>query len=205
MQLKELITTNRLVTLTGAGGAGKTRLAIEVAGQLLDAFRDGVWLVELAALLDAQLVPQAAAKALALQEQPGRSVTDVVSEHLASKHVLLVVDNAEHLLDGCVRLIDEILRRGPDVAVLVTSRERLGMTGELMYRVPSLTVPGANETLTPKTVSPYGVRLFVGARSSRPTRLDGKGQQRRIDLRLARWHAVGDRLAAPRARCRSMN
>ena len=161
-QLEELVSRNRLVTLTGSGGAGKTRLALEAGRQSLDAFRDGVWLVELAALLDAQLVPQAAAKALNLQEQPGRTLSEVVSEHLVSKSVLLVVDNAEHVLDGCVRLLDEILRRSPDVAVLVTSRERLGMTGELLYRVPSLTVPGMNETSTPEAVSRYeGVRLFV--------------------------------------------
>jgi non-specific serine/threonine protein kinase len=161
-QLKELVTTNRLVTLTGAGGAGKTRLAIEAAVQLLDGFGDGVWLVELAALSDAQLVPQAVAGALGLREHPAKSVSEIVSEWLASKRVLLVLDNAEHVIEGCVRLLDEILRRGPDVSVLVTSRERLGITGELTYRVPSLTVPGTSETLAPAAVSRYeGVRLFV--------------------------------------------
>jgi len=161
-QLEELVTANRLVTLTGAGGAGKTRLATEVASRLTDAFADGVWLVELAALSDPRLVPQAVAQALELKEQPGKSVSETVSGWLASKRVLLVLDNAEHVIDGCVRLLDEILRHGPDVAILATSRERLGMTGELTYRVPSLTVPGTNETSTPEMVSRYeGVRLFV--------------------------------------------
>src|SRR6266513_4916838 len=115
-QLKELVATNRLVTLTGAGGAGMTRLAIEVASRLTDAFPDGVWLVELAALSDPRLVPQAVAKALEVKEQPTRPVIETLSDHLASKKLLLVLDNAEHLLDACVRLVDEILRRCRDVA-----------------------------------------------------------------------------------------
>lgn len=161
-RLEALLTTHRLVTLTGAGGAGKTRLAIEAARRSLDAFRDGVFLVELAGLSDPQEVPRAVAQALTLQEQPGRSVADVVIETLASRQVLLVVDNAEHVLEGCVRLLDEILRRGADVVVLATSRERLGMTGELTYRVPSLTVPEAGATSTKEIVAKYeAVRLFV--------------------------------------------
>src|SRR5216683_3002705 len=150
-QLEELVTAHRLVTLTGAGGAGKTRLAIEVASRLVDAFADGVWLVELAALSDPRLVPQAVAQALEVKEQPARPVIETLSDHLASRKLLLVLDNVEHLLETCVRLVDEIVRHAPDIAVLVTSRERLGITGELTYRVPSLTVPGTNERLTPET------------------------------------------------------
>src|SRR6266498_5809131 len=141
-QLEALVTANRLVTLTGAGGAGKTRLAIEVASRLIDAFPDGVWLVELATLSDPRLVPQATAQALALPKQPTRPVIETLSDYLALKKLLLVLDNAEHLLEGCVQFVDLILRRSPHVAMLVTSRERLGMAGELTYRVPSLTVPG---------------------------------------------------------------
>jgi len=111
------VTANRLVTLTGAGGAGKTRLAIEVASRLVDVFADGVWLVELAALSDPRLVPQAVAKALALTEQPARPVLETLNDYLASKKLLLVLDNVEHLLDACVRLVDEILRHCRDVAV----------------------------------------------------------------------------------------
>jgi len=161
-QLKELVKANRLVTLTGAGGAGKTRLAIEVARPLTDAFADGVWLAELAALSDPRLVPQAVAQALKGKEQPTRPVLETLSDHLASRKLLLVLDNVEHLLEACGHLVDEIVRHSPDTAVLVTSRERLGMTGELTYRVPSLTVPATSETLTPETVSSYeGVRLFA--------------------------------------------
>jgi predicted ATPase/DNA-binding winged helix-turn-helix (wHTH) protein len=161
-QLEELVTANRLVTLTGAGGAGKTRLALEVAAQAVESFPDGAWLVELASLSDPGLVLQTLARALGLTEQPGKRLIDTITDHLASKRLLLVLDNAEHLLDACVQLVDRILRCSSSVAMLVTSRQRLGLAGERTYRVPSLTVPGASETLTPETVSPYeGVRLFV--------------------------------------------
>jgi predicted ATPase/DNA-binding winged helix-turn-helix (wHTH) protein len=168
--LEEMVTTNRLVTLTGAGGAGKTRLAIEVASRLVGRFADGVWLAELAALSDRRLVPQAVAQALALPEQPTRPAIETLSDHLASKKLLLVLDNAEHLLEGCVHFVDLILRRSPNVAILVTSRERLGMPGELTYRVPSLTVPGAADNFAPDALLAYeGVCLFVDrARLLRP-------------------------------------
>src|SRR4029077_5278883 len=147
--------------LTGAGGAGKTRLAIEVASRLIDAFTDGVCLVELAALSDPRLVPQAVAQALEVKEQPARPVIETLSDHLASKKLLLVLDNAEHLLEGCVRFVDLILRRSPHVAMLGRSRERLGMAGELTYRVPSLTVPGPGDNVAPNALLAYeGVRLF---------------------------------------------
>ncbi len=169
-QLTELVTANRLLTLTGAGGAGKTRLAIEVAGWLIDAFPDGAWLVELAALSDPRLVPQTVAQALGVKEQPTRPVIDTLSDHLASKKLLLVLDNVEHLLEACVQFVDLILRRSADVAILVTSRERLGMAGELTYRVPSLTVPGPGDNFGPEALLAYeGVRLFVDrARLLRP-------------------------------------
>src|SRR6266576_2001339 len=122
-QLEELVTAHRLVTLTGTGGAGKTRLAIEVASRLTDAFPDGVWLVELAALSDPSLVPQTVAQALEVKEQPARPVIETLSDHLGSKKLLLVLDNAEHLLEGCAHLVDEIVRHCPDITVLVTSRE----------------------------------------------------------------------------------
>jgi predicted ATPase/DNA-binding winged helix-turn-helix (wHTH) protein len=161
-QLEDLVTANRLVTLTGAGGAGKTRLAIEVASRLIDAFPDGVWLVELAALSDPRLVPQAVAQAIEVKGQPTRPVAETLNDYLRSKKLLLVLDNVEHLLEGCVQFVDLILRHSPDVAILVTGRERLGMAGELTYRVPSLTVPGPGDNVAPDALLAYeGVRLFV--------------------------------------------
>ena len=161
-QLKELVTANRLVTLTGAGGTGKTRLAIEVANLLIERFPDGAWLVELAALSEPRLVPQAVAQALKVKEQPARPLIETLSDYLASKKLLLVIDNVEHMLEGCVQFVNLVLRRSPEVAVFVTSRERLGMTGELTYRVPSLTVPGPGDNVAPDALLAYeGVRLFV--------------------------------------------
>src|SRR5258707_4718824 len=169
-QLDKLVTANRLVTLSGAGGAGKTRLAIEVASRLVDAFADGVWLVELAALSDPHLVPQVVARALEVKEQPTRPVIETLGDYLASKKLLLVLDNVEHLLEGCVQFADLILHRSAHVAMLVTSRERLGIAGELTYRVPSLTVPAPGDSIAPDALLAYeGVRLFVDrARLLRP-------------------------------------
>jgi non-specific serine/threonine protein kinase len=207
-RLRGLLATNRLLTLTGAGGAGKTRLAIEVAGEALGAYAHGVWLVELAALSEAQLVPQAVMQALGLREQPGRSLMEVIGGYLASRKLLLVIDNAEHVLDGCVRLIDEILRHSPDVAVLVTSRERLGIAGELTYRVPSLTVPYRSGEVSPQAALTYeGVRLFVDrARLLRPEFGLTPENARAVASICARLDGIplAIELAAPRLRSMSV-
>jgi predicted ATPase/DNA-binding winged helix-turn-helix (wHTH) protein len=168
--LVELAAEHRLVTLTGAGGAGKTRLAIEAARRMTDEFPDGVWLVELAALSDPDLVPQAVAQALELKEQPTRPVIETLGDYLASKTLMLVLDNAEHLLEGCVVCVDLILRRSANVGILVTSRERLGIAGEFTYRVPSLASPGPGDKVAAGALLAYeGVRLFVDrARLLRP-------------------------------------
>ena len=138
--VQELLRKTRLLTLTGSGGCGKTRLALQVAADLLDAFPDGVWLVELAALADPGLVPQTvAAIARAAGGARAGALTQTLVEHLASKRLLLVLDNCEHLLDACA----QAGRRGAAAvsarrAVLSTSREALGIAGETTYRVPSL-------------------------------------------------------------------
>jgi len=121
-------------------------------------------------LSDPRLVAQAVAQVFEVKEQPMRPLIETLSDHLASKKLLLVLDNAEHLLEGCVPFVDLVLRRCPGVAILVTSRERLGMTGELTYRVPSLTVPGPGDNLAPDALLAYeGVRMFVDrARLLRP-------------------------------------
>jgi non-specific serine/threonine protein kinase len=207
-QLKELLTTNRLVTLTGAGGAGKTRLAIEVAGSLLDAFADGVCLVELAALSDPQLVPQAVAEVLEVKVQPGKSPTETVCGYLASRNLLLVLDNAEHLLDACVQFADQASRRSTRLTILVTSRERLGMAGELTYRVPSLTVPAPTESAAPQTVQAYeSVRLFVErARLLRPDFTITDGNAAAVASICYRLDGIplAIELAAPRLRSMSI-
>jgi predicted ATPase/DNA-binding winged helix-turn-helix (wHTH) protein len=169
-QIKELLGTTRLLTLTGAGGCGKTRLAMQVAADLLQSYSDGIWLVELAALSDPGLVPQTVANAMGLKEQQGNSLAQTINEHLASRHLLLMLDNAEHLLAACAQLTDVVLRHCAHVAIVVTSRERLGIAGEVTYRVPSLSVPDPKRDATPGQLSAYeSTRLLIErARLQRP-------------------------------------
>ncbi|HLZ30278.1 MAG TPA: AAA family ATPase [Chloroflexota bacterium] len=131
----------RLLTLTGVGGCGKTRLALELARVVMDHYRDGVWLVELAPLGDAELVPHSVAAAVGVHETAGQPTIDALGTRLRTRRLLLVLDNCEHLLEACARLVDALLRTCPDVHVLTTSRETLGITGEIAWRVPSLAVP----------------------------------------------------------------
>ena len=131
----------RLVTLTGAGGVGKTRLGIQVAEEVAEEYPDGVWFVELAALSDSSLVPRALASALSIREEPDRTLAETLLEALRPKTLLLILDNCEHLIEACARLIENILTGCPYVCVLATSREALGVGGEAAWRVPSLSVP----------------------------------------------------------------
>src|SRR3954454_1360578 len=143
-----LLDRSRLVTLTGPGGCGKTRLAIEAASGRLRGFSDGVWLVELAPLADQSLVPDAVAEALGLQLRAGQPGATALAMQLAPRRLLLVLDNCEHLIDSCARLALELLRSCPDLTLLATSREPLHVPGELAWRVPSLSLPGPSDDLT---------------------------------------------------------
>jgi predicted ATPase len=140
-EVARLLAETRLLTLTGPGGTGKTRLALQAAADALEAFPDGVWLAELAALADPALVPQAVAQAVGVREEPGRPLPATLADALRPERVLLVLDNCEHLLDACARLADALLRAAPHVRLLCTSREALGIAGEAVWRVPSLPVP----------------------------------------------------------------
>src|SRR5918997_3430198 len=140
-EIKDLLAEQRLLTLTGPGGCGKTRLALKVAGDLAERFEDGVWLVELASLSDPALVPQTVAFAFGIREQPGRLLTDTLSEYLELKKMLLVLDNCEHLVEACAQLAEALLRSCPNLRILATSREALGITGETGWLVPSLSLP----------------------------------------------------------------
>ena len=115
-EVKQLLENNRLLTLTGSGGCGKTRLALAVARQLVERFEDGVWLVELAPLADPSLVPQVVASTLGVREQPGRSLTEALSDYLGTKTVLMVLDNCEHLIEACAELAEALLRSCPECA-----------------------------------------------------------------------------------------
>jgi predicted ATPase/class 3 adenylate cyclase/DNA-binding CsgD family transcriptional regulator len=137
-EVHELLTQNRLLTLTGAGGAGKTRLAIQTAGQLTGEFGDGVWYVDLAPLTDPELVPVTVARALGLPDQPGRSTMDTVVRFVRDRQLLVVLDNCEHMLDASAALVNELLGAAAGLTLLTTSREPIGVAGEVSWRVPSL-------------------------------------------------------------------
>jgi len=159
-QVHELLSENRLLTLTGAGGAGKTRLAIQIAGQLsgeFDRFPEGVWYVDLAPITDPELVPITAARAFGLPDQPGRSTMDTLTRFIADRQMLVVLDNCEHLLDATAALVNALLGAAASLTFLTTSREPIGVAGEVSWRVPSLSL--ADEA----------IELFIDrARHARP-------------------------------------
>jgi predicted ATPase/DNA-binding CsgD family transcriptional regulator len=161
-EVKRLLEHNRLLTLTGSGGCGKTRLALVAAREVVEGFEDGVWLVELAPLADPALVPQVVASTLGVREQPGRSPTETLSDYLGSKKVLLVVDNCEHLVETCAELAETLLHSCPELRVLATSREALGITGEVAWPVPSLSLPDLRRLPDVEGLPRYeSARLFV--------------------------------------------
>ncbi|MCB0164875.1 MAG: hypothetical protein KDI79_11655, partial [Anaerolineae bacterium] len=152
----------RLLTLTGPGGSGKTRLAIQAGSALVAAFVDGVWWVELAPLSDPAFVPQAVAKVLNFQEQPDRPLIESLQNALRARKLLLILDNCEHLIAACADLVAALLFACPDLQILATSREPLGLTGELIRPVAPLAVPATADALRPDQLSDYeALRLFI--------------------------------------------
>ena len=145
-KIRALVNSSRLVTLTGAGGAGKTRLGLQAAAELLDGSGDGVWLAELAAVTDQDAVAAAVAGALGIPPQPSRPALDTLADALGPQDILIVLDNCEHLIGGCATTAETILRRCPKVHLLATSREPLGIGGEMIYRVPSLSLPAPGDS-----------------------------------------------------------
>jgi predicted ATPase/class 3 adenylate cyclase len=163
-----LLAAERLVTLTGAGGVGKTRLAVAVASEMVDQEPDGVWLVALAPLADPALVVEAVAQALGLREEPNRPLLATLQDQLKDRQLLLVLDNCEHLIDACAGLANALLRHCSRLRILATSREGLQVSGEQRYRVPSLSVPDSKHLPPPELVGSYeAVRLFVARARAR--------------------------------------
>ncbi len=206
-----LLAERRFVTLAGAGGCGKTRLAVQLAAEVLDEFPDGVWLTDLAPVTDPDLVARALARAAGVSELPGRLLLDALVDHFAGASALLVLDNCEHLLDGASVVAETLLRRCAGVRVLATSREPLGADGEATYRVPSLGLPHGAEDADCESVTLFTDRAalarptmrFTGeelaAAAAICTRLDGIPLA--IELAAARCRAltpsqISQRLAA---------
>jgi len=157
--LRALVRGSRLVTLTGAGGAGKTRLGLQVAAGLLDGTGDGVWFADLAPLRDPDLVAVTMADVLGVRQEPGRPVLDTLVEAVGQGHLLVVLDNCEHVIGACAKLADALLRGCPNLALLATSREPLGISGEQVYRVPSMRTPADGDDAAAIRAS-EAVRLF---------------------------------------------
>jgi predicted ATPase/DNA-binding XRE family transcriptional regulator len=156
-----LVESSRLVTLTGAGGCGKTRLALHLAAGLLGGFGDGVWLVELAAVTDQDAVPAVICQALGIAAQPGRPALDALLDALSQQDILIVLDNCEHLVGGCAKAAEALVRRCPRVRLVATSREPLGIGGEAIYRVPPLSLPAPGESGLLAAESSDAVALFI--------------------------------------------
>jgi len=171
-EVRRLLARTRLLTFTGSGGTGKTRLALRLALEAQGDFSNGVWLVDMAPLSEPELVPQSVAGVLGVRDEPGEPLTRRIVEALHHKNLLLILDNCEHLIQAVANLAEALLHACPDIKLLVTSREALGISGETAYRVPSLSLP-PNDAQAPQqahVASQYeAVRLFVDrARTVRP-------------------------------------
>jgi predicted ATPase len=161
-EAKRLLAETHLLTITGPGGSGKTRLSLEIGARLLSEYPDGVWLVEFAHLADPARVPQVLATALSVREEADRPLLVTLVDHLRPKRVLLLLDNCEHLIDACAGLADTLLRGCPEVKILPSSREALGLTGEVVFRVPPLSLPDSRLVPALERLAEYeAVRLFV--------------------------------------------
>jgi predicted ATPase/class 3 adenylate cyclase/tetratricopeptide (TPR) repeat protein len=160
-ELESMLRRTRLLTLLGPGGCGKTRLALELARGHVGEFEDGVWLVELAPIADAEIVVQQAAMALGLEARSTRDPVDVLAEQIGNRRLLLVLDNCEHVIAACARMVNALLRACPALEVLATSREALRVQGEVAWRVPSLSLPDPGSALSIEEVGRVeAVRLF---------------------------------------------
>jgi len=160
--VKKLLQDSHVLTLIGPGGTGKTRLSLQSANESLTNYSNGVWLVELAPILDPLLVPRTTAIAIGLRDEPQRPVIDMLCDYLREKRMLILLDNCEHLVNGCAQMANKILQAAPYVRILASSREALGIAGEVTYRVPSLGLPDLGHLPSYETLDQYeAVKLFI--------------------------------------------
>lgn len=157
-----LLLANRLVTVTGSGGCGKTRLALQSAAEIAERFPDGIWYVELASISDSSLVPQTVAGLVGVREEPGQSVLQALTSYMRPKKQLIILDNCEHVLLACAQFAEALLRTCPEVRILATSREALNIAGETPYRVPSLRMPDPRRHSDPVALEQFeSVQLLL--------------------------------------------
>ncbi|MEP7357510.1 MAG: adenylate/guanylate cyclase domain-containing protein, partial [Anaerolineales bacterium] len=160
-EVSRMLATTRLLTLTGPGGTGKTRLALQTATEVLETWPQGAWLVELAPLTDSALLPQAVATVLGVREQPGRPLLDALLDYLRLKQLLLLLDNCEHVISASAQLASRLLGACPQLKIVATSREALSVSGEAAYRVPSLALADVSTATPDALAESAAVRLFV--------------------------------------------
>src|SRR5260221_1842350 len=161
-EIKTLLHSSRLITLTGSGGAGKTRLSLHVGAECLNQFSDGVWFVELASVTDPTLISQTLLSIFNLREDSHRTALEVLTDYLRAKTVLLMLDNCEHLIEACARISESLLRACPKIKILASSREALGIAGEVPYRLPSLATPNPEHLPALEKLSELdSIRLFM--------------------------------------------
>jgi predicted ATPase/DNA-binding winged helix-turn-helix (wHTH) protein len=160
VEIKQLLPSTRLLTVVGVGGIGKTRLALQAAAEVIDAYRDGVWLVDLALLANPGLLPSAVARVLGVREVPGKPVLETLCAQVKGRQVLLLLDNCEHLLKACAHLADALLRGAPELTIMATSREPVRLPGEQTFLLPALSLP--DPTASAETAGrSEAVQLFV--------------------------------------------
>jgi predicted ATPase/DNA-binding CsgD family transcriptional regulator len=160
--VEQFLSTARLVTLTGAGGSGKTRLAIQIANTVSKAYADGVWFVDLAPLSEPELVPQLVVDALGLHPAPDQPVLELLLDFMQPKQMLLILDNCEHLSAACARFAQQVLSHAPELRILATSREPLGIAGERIYPLPGLGWPAINPEATRKGQGRLDLQELIG-------------------------------------------
>ncbi len=205
--LRALLHEERLVTLTGAGGVGKTRLALAVAAELIERYPGGVWFVELSGVTDPGAVGATVLAAVGGQQAPGLQPVDQLIATLTEEPTLLVLDNCEHLLEPCAALTAALLARHAAVTVVATAREPLGVPGEVTWRVRSLSTPPAETAMTVPSLSQYeAVRLFIDrARRARPTFAVSEANAPAVAQICHRLDGIPLALELAAARCRQMS